>query len=1531
MALKLCSSSSSPSLFFQSSRRSSSSSLNPIRSKPATRSPSYFPGFRCVSPARLPSFKVSVAAESPTSTTTEADDWGKVSAVLFDMDGVLCNSEDLSRRAAVDVFTEMGVEVTVDDFVPFMGTGEAKFLGGVASVKGVQGFDPDAAKKRFFEIYLDKYAKPESGIGFPGALELVTECKNRGLKVAVASSADRVKVDANLAAAGLSLSMFDAIVSADAFENLKPAPDIFLAASKILGVPTSECIVIEDALAGVQAAQAANMRCIAVKTTLSEAILKDAGPSIIRDDIGNISINDILTGGSDSTRKQHQENTASDKTNNNGFQGSRRDILRYGSLGIALSCVYFAANNWKAMQYASPQALWNALVGTKSPSFTQNQGEGRVQQFVDYIADLESKQTATTVPEFPSKLDWLNTAPLQFRRDLKGKVVVLDFWTYCCINCMHVLPDLEFLEKKYADKPFTVVGVHSAKFDNEKDSEAIRSAVLRYDISHPVVNDGDMYMWRELGINSWPTFAVVSPNGKVIAQIAGESHRKDLDDLVTAALIYYGGKNVLDSTPLPTRLEKDNDPRLAASPLKFPGKLAIDTLNNRLFISDSNHNRIIVTDLDGNFIVQIGSTGEEGFRDGSFEDAAFNRPQGLAYNAKKNILYVADTENHALREIDFVNERVETLAGNGTKGSDYQGGRKGTSQARNLIPRMFLIILRDQRLLNSPWDICYEPVKEKVYVAMAGQHQIWEYNVLDGVTKVFSGNGYERNLNGSTPQTISFAQPSGISLGPDLKEAYIADSESSSIRALDLQTGGSRLLAGGDPYFSENLFKFGDNDGVGAEVLLQHPLGVLCAKDGQIYLADSYNHKIKKLDPVTKRVVTIAGTGKAGFKDGKVMVAQLSEPAGLALTENGRLFVADTNNSLIRYIDLNNKEDVEIRTLELKGVQPPMPKAKSLKRLRKRASADTKIVTVDAVTSREGDLNLKILLPDGYHFSKEAPSKFVVDVEPEDAVTVDPLEGLLGPEGSTVLHYRQSSTSASIGKISCKVFYCKEDEVCLYQSVQFEEIDSLGREIKALKPKVEDLFLSSSGVNSTKKNIFFIYLLVSLGLAYHFEAEIEENLKEGFQMIEEMLSGEDDLHTVSIIFWVFRTYGHNVSSDVFRRFKGDNGKFKEYLTEDAKGILSLYEAAHMGTMRDYILDEALSFAMSCLETLVATGTCQPHLSRRIQNALGQPQHKNAEILVAREYIRFYEQEEDSDKTLLKFSKLNFKFLQLQYLQELKDLSKWYKEKEFEYKLPPYYRDRLVELHLVTLPFFEPKYSRVRIMVTKLFVVQIILDDTCDRYASLREVESLGNAIERWDLDDAMDGQPDYLKFVVKHIFDTFQEFEREVASELGGSYSLKATIDAEYLEVAGVEVAVDFTIAGVLMAMKDICKKEAYEWLKSGDKLVIAMYTVTRVLNDIHGYEDDMSRGYVTNSINCYKKQYGVTEKEAFEKLHQIIANANKMINEELLKPANMPRQIIKEMLNYQRITNVSYEIGDEFTRPGGKLKSHVTSMYLDL
>ncbi|XP_049406083.1 protein SUPPRESSOR OF QUENCHING 1, chloroplastic isoform X1 [Solanum stenotomum] len=997
--------------------------------------------------SRKTGLKVSASQKLEEKNVSDSQ-WGKVSAVLFDMDGVLCNSEESSRKAAVDVFAEMGVQVTVEDFVPFMGMGEANFLGGVAAAKGVEGFDTEAAKKRFFEIYLLKYAKPNSGIGFPGAFELVSQCKSNGLKVAVASSADRIKVDANLAAAGLPITMFDAIVSADAFKNLKPAPDIFLAASRILDVPTSECIVIEDALAGVQAAKAAKMRCIAVTTTLSEDTLKAAEPSLIRKEISDISLEDILNGGSGSHNVMVQESQSindlalsspeSNMTGSiteldnyvasgaissmGGVQVTRRNVVRYGSLGIAASCLLFTITNWKAMQYASPKAIWNLLFGTGNPPFEQKEDASssqRIQQFVNYISDVDARKSTTIVPEFPSKLDWLNTAPLQLGRDLKGKVVLLDFWTYCCINCMHVLPDLEFLENKFKDMPFVVVGVHSAKFDNEKDLEAIRSAVLRYGITHPVVNDGEMNLWRELGVNSWPTFVLVGPNGKLLAQIAGEGHRKDLDNLVEAALLFYGKKKLLDSKPIPLRLEKDNDPRLLTSPLKFPGKLAVDVLNNRLFISDSNHNRIVVTDLEGNFLVQVGSTGAEGLRDGNFDDATFNRPQGLAYNAKKNLLYVADTENHALRVIDFVNETVRTLAGNGTKGSDYEGGGTGTAQ-----------------LLNSPWDVCFEPENEIVYIAMAGQHQIWEHKTSDGVTRAFSGNGYERNLNGSSSTSTSFAQPSGISLSRDLKEAYVADSESSSIRAVNLRTGGSRSLAGGDPVIAENLFRFGDHDGIGSEVLLQHPLGVLCGKDGQVYIADSYNHKIKKLDPDSKRVTTLAGVGEAGFKDGAAVAAQFSEPSGIVEAENGRLYIADTNNSVIRYLDLN-KSEAEVLTLELKGVQPPL-KSRSLKRLRRRSGADTQTVVVNGGSSSEGTLNLRISVPEGYHFSKEAKSKYSIDFDPDNAAEVDSLEGNLSPEGSAVVHFRRSSASPSTGRVYCKVYYCKEDEVCLYQSLTFE-------------------------------------------------------------------------------------------------------------------------------------------------------------------------------------------------------------------------------------------------------------------------------------------------------------------------------------------------------------------------------------------------------------------------------------------------------------------------------------------------------------
>ena len=251
-------------------------------------------------------------------------------------------------------------------------------------------------------------------------------------------------------------------------------------------------------------------------------------------------------------------------------------------------------------------------------------------------ADKGKKKTATenpfpdrpAAPSFEGGLGWLNVAPGSEinLKDLRGKVVVLDFWTYCCINCMHVLPDLKFLEKKY-EKELVVIGVHSAKFANEKDSEAIRRAILRYEIEHPVINDANMTVWRKFGVNSWPTLALIDPEGRYVGQQPGEGNRELFDKLIGMLVDYHSKKGTLDRSPVRFDLESN---RLKPGPLKFPGKVLADTKGGRLFISDTNHNRIVVTGLDGTLKEIIGS-GAIGRRNGRYADASFDHPQGISH------------------------------------------------------------------------------------------------------------------------------------------------------------------------------------------------------------------------------------------------------------------------------------------------------------------------------------------------------------------------------------------------------------------------------------------------------------------------------------------------------------------------------------------------------------------------------------------------------------------------------------------------------------------------------------------------------------------------------------------------------------------------------------------------------------------------------------------------------------------------------------------------------------------------------------
>eukprot|EP00898_Chlorokybus_atmophyticus_P009221 jgi/Chlat1/92/Chrsp1S03080 len=998
-----------------------------------------------------------------------------VAAVLFDMDGVLCDSEAPSRATAVEVFRELGYEVTQEDFIPFAGTGEANFLGGVAKVYNVPSFDPEKAKQRFFELYISKYAQPGAGIGFSGALELIEKCKEAGLKMAVASSADRIKVNANLTAAGLPQSNFGSIMSADKFERLKPFPDIFLAAAESLGVPPEQCVVIEDALAGVQAARAAGMRCIAVTTTLDADALQAASPDLILPDISHITIEQIMSlpapppdapAEAEAAAERLQSsieatssfsNTSvqleSRSSSSGGLSGTTRSrLIRFAALvgGVAgmsivvtrlkedrsvkhflrkynvgivveIGIIAYAALSFnyvrKTMQYASPMAIWNTIFGAGNPMAEANfAGSERMQMLQRYFADMESSGKGRTVPEFPSGQRWFNSPPLRLAKELKGQVVVLDFWTYCCINCMHILPELASLERKYAGQPVTVVGVHSAKFDNEKDDDAIRNAVLRYDISHPVINDKDMALWHDLGISAWPTLALVSPTGKLLALLPGESHEKDLDELLQAALQYYSSRGMLSETPVPMTLEREK--AAGASRLLFPGKIATHIPSNRLFISDSSNHRIIVTTLEGNFIAQIGN-GAPALQDGATEEASFNRPQGVAYDAARDVLYIADTENHALREIDLQKGTVRTLAGNGTKGADYKGGGSGRSQ-----------------VLNSPWDVCLDTGRKCLYIAMAGSHQIWRHDLVTGTTSQFSGNGYERNYNSRSGSDTSFAQPSGLALSPSGDKLYVADSESSSVRAVDLATGGSTSCVGGDPLFADNLFRFGDKDGSGSNALLQHPLAVLCTADGTVYVADSYNHKIKRLDSTATTVNTLAGTGKPGLRDGPAMNSQLSEPAGLAEGPDGKLFIADTNNSQIRVIDLKAAKS-PITTLDLSSVPPVSAPTAVEKPSRNRRSPQ--LVRLETPLSGEqGELVLSITLPDGYHYTKGTSSTYEVQMDIPDVIAVQPPAGRLDGTRSPVLRWRRLAEGDVTATVACKVYFCQDDDVCLFKSINFE-------------------------------------------------------------------------------------------------------------------------------------------------------------------------------------------------------------------------------------------------------------------------------------------------------------------------------------------------------------------------------------------------------------------------------------------------------------------------------------------------------------
>lgn len=597
----------------------------------------------------------------------------------------------------------------------------------------------------------------------------------------------------------------------------------------------------------------------------------------------------------------------------------------------------------------------------------------------EYLKNVDEREDLK-IPDFQPGLEWLNTeGPLSVYKELSGKVVVLDFFTYCCINCMHILPDLHQLEKTHSvEDGLVIVGVHSAKFPNEKVLDNIRSAVLRYDICHPVVNDSDAQLWHELEVSCWPTLVLLGPKGNLLFSVVGEGHRDRLTLFTEMSMRFYGEQGLLRTHTLGIKLLKDT---LPPSILAFPGKVAVDHSNHRLVIADTGHHRVLVVSPTGQLLHAIGGP-KSGRQDGSFLEAAFNAPQGVAI--KGDMVYVADTENHLIRKIDLLHKRVSTLAGVGIQGTDKEGGAMGPEQP-----------------ISSPWDVALGTAGGEednvLWIAMAGTHQIWALFLADGKLPKgsdskagtclrWAGSGSEENRNNAYPHKAGFAQPSGLAAAPDEPWSclFVADSESSSIRTVALKDGAVKSLVGAerDPL---NLFAFGDVDGKGVDAKLQHPLGVTWSPEQNLlYVADSYNHKIKVVDPKAKQCSTLAGTGEAGDTVGpEFSKSCFNEPGGLCVADGGRtLYVADTNNHQIKVLDLDSKtvslfpistdctDAIPTRSSGPAKV-PFLPKSAARKHMSAVAVSAGQTLT----------LSLTLSLPEGAHLTEEAPSCWTLSAE----------------------------------------------------------------------------------------------------------------------------------------------------------------------------------------------------------------------------------------------------------------------------------------------------------------------------------------------------------------------------------------------------------------------------------------------------------------------------------------------------------------------------------------------------------------------
>ncbi|MEU5210826.1 thioredoxin-like domain-containing protein [Streptomyces sp. NPDC020742] len=426
-------------------------------------------------------------------------------------------------------------------------------------------------------------------------------------------------------------------------------------------------------------------------------------------------------------------------------------------------------------------------------------------------------------PELTGKGGWLNTGDKELTlSDLRGRIVVLDFWTFCCVNCLHVLDELRELEERHRDT-VVIIGVHSPKFVHEADHQAVVDAVERYGVEHPVLDDPELATWKQYAVRAWPTLVVIDPEGYVVAQHAGEGHAHALAALIEELAAEHGAKGTLrrgDGPYVP--------PEPVATDLRFPGK-AVRLPGGGFLVSDTTRHQLVELAEDGERVLRRIGSGERGLTPDSF-----NEPQGLALLPDGRVA-VADTVNHALRVFDPETGALETMAGTGTQ---WWQGSPTSGPALEVA-------------LSSPWDVAWW--RDRLWIAMAGVHQLWTYDPATGTVEVAAGTTNEGLVDGPAAEAW-FAQPSGLAAAGD--RLWVADSETSAVRWVEPAADGDGHVV--RTAVGTGLFDFGHRDGAAGQALLQHPLGVTALPDGSVAVADTYNHALRRFDPASGEVSTLA-------------------------------------------------------------------------------------------------------------------------------------------------------------------------------------------------------------------------------------------------------------------------------------------------------------------------------------------------------------------------------------------------------------------------------------------------------------------------------------------------------------------------------------------------------------------------------------------------------------------------------------------------------------------------------------------------